>query len=421
MIQSLTQVTQIRLINLRWLSVAAMVMAALASPNILGSTELMPRLLAFATVVGCVNICLLVAATIFRANSEGIPLFSPLVQLTCDLAVWAVYVYLSGGATNPLISVFLPLVAIGAIVLSHVQAWVLGAEAILAYSFLWRFHQPLVIFDSDRAAQLHLLGMWLVFVVSAIVVIWFILQMTHALRERDAALADAREQAIRNDWVVSVGSLAAGAAHQLSTPLGTLNLLVDDLLADESLPSCLRPDMLLMRKQIDVCKHALNGITAQGAMPRRPAGSGLSLDAWLRQAVESWQALNPSGNIAIELPAEYKTLEMSFQLPLERALGNLFDNALRAGALHIFLTGTLDERNLVISIRDDGCGIPESALAAFAAGAPVTTYAGMGIGLLLARAAVERHSGRLDVARIGATGTHARVVFPIPRDQGMDK
>lgn len=79
---------------------------------------------------------------------------------------------------------------------------------------LWFFHQPLAIADAYTATSLHIFGMyWLVFVVSDGVLVWFILQVTKAVRERDAALARAREQAIRNDWLVAMGSLAAGAAR----------------------------------------------------------------------------------------------------------------------------------------------------------------------------------------------------------------
>jgi two-component system sensor histidine kinase RegB len=194
-----------------------MAAAAMLSVGVLGTSDLMPRLLALAAVLGALNGCFHFAASLERNRGKDIALLSPFLQLSLDLIAWGIYIYFSGGTTNPLISVLLPLVAIGAIVLRQVQAWMLGGLAIMTYSVLSQEYEPLAITDVDMATHLHLVGMWIVFVVSAIVLTWFILQLTRALRERDVALAAAREQAIRNDWLVSIGSLAAEAAHELST------------------------------------------------------------------------------------------------------------------------------------------------------------------------------------------------------------
>ncbi|MFZ2266805.1 MAG: ATP-binding protein [Azonexus sp.] len=417
MLSSLTQITQVRLINLRWLSVLGMVAAALVSPNILGSSDLMPRLLAFATVIGSINVCLLVAATIYRSSADGLPMFSPLVQLTFDLAAWGSYIYLSGGATNPLISIFLPLAAIGAIVLSKAQAWFLGMAVIAAYSFLWRFYQPLAIGDAETATHLHLLGMWLVFVVSAVVLIWFILQMTQAIRERDAALGAAREQAIRNDWLISMGSLAAGAAHELSTPLATLNMLVDELREDDGLPAVLLPDLALMQRQLEVCKLALTRLTERAGHPRGAPESGVPAAGRLRNVLDAWLALNPTAALTTEIGAELDDYLAPFDLAIERAITNLLDNALHAGALHIALQARLVGRWLVLSIKDDGQGISAGALQAFSAGQPIISENGMGIGLLIARAAIEHRGGKLELGRPAGPGTEARISIPCHKTQ----
>lgn len=419
MLASLTQITQVRLIKLRWLSVLGMVAAALVSPNILGSGDLMPRLLAFATVIGSINLCLLVAATLYRGSADALPVFSPLVQLTFDLAAWGSYIYLSGGATNPLISIFLPLAAIGAIVLGKVQAWLLGLAVILAYSFLWRFYQPLAIADAETATHLHLLGMWLVFAVSAVVLIWFILQMMRAIRDRDAALGEAREQAIRNDWLISVGSLAAGAAHELSTPLATLNVLAEELLGDGDLPPALQPDLRLMQRQVEACKLALTRLTQRAGHPRGAPENGVPAAGWLRNVLAAWLALNPSASVATGIPDELDDYLLSFDLAIERAITNLLDNALRAGAVHIALLASLAGRALLVVVEDDGPGIPAAALQAFAAGLPIISEKGMGIGLLIARTAIEHRGGSLEIRRNDGPGSEARISIPCHRNEEL--
>lgn len=413
MITSLTQITQVRLIKLRWLSVFGMVAAALVSPKILGSGELMPRLLAFSTVVGSVNVCLLLAILLYRGSPDELPVFSPLVQLLFDLAAWGGYIFLSGGATNPLISVFLPLAAIGAIVLSPAQAWGLGLAAVLAYSFLWRFNQPLNIADAQLATHLHLLGMWLVFAVSAMVVIWFIGQMRKTVRERDAALALAREQAIRDDWLISMGSLAAGAAHELSTPLATLNVLVDELLLDAPVVAERHADLCLMLRQIEACKQALNQLTSRAGYPREASGvAGMPAATSLRTLLAAWLALHPAATVTMEFAGELEHLGYSPDIALDRAMTNLLDNASKAGATIISFCGGVEADWLVISIVDNGPGIAGTVLKSLAAGMPSVSESGMGIGLLLARAAIERQGGRLEICATPGLGTCARIFLP---------
>ena len=417
MINSLSQVTQARLINLRWLSVLAMLAAALISPNILGSSALMPRLLAFATLIAAINACLQLAMLFNRGGGEDFLMFSPLFQLSFDLASWGSYIYLSGGATNPLISVFLPLVAMGAIVLGKAQAWFLGIAAILSYTFLWRFYQPLAIEDAQTATRLHLLGMWLVFVVSAIVVIWFILQMTNAIHQRDSALAEAREQAIRNDWLISMGSLAASAAHELSTPLATMNILIDDWLENTALATTQRKDYMLMQCQIDTCKHALSHLTRRAGNPRSEQMEEVSAGTWLNTVLSGWSTLNPSASLVTGISPEFAARTLSMDVTLERAISNLLDNAAAASAKLITLTAEIEEQTLSIRIDDDGTGISAGALQSFNDGTPISSSTGMGIGLLLSRTAIERHGGKLALERLPAHGTRAQINLPLNDSQ----
>lgn len=413
MIVSLTQITQTRLLHLRWLSVLGMVAAAVASPNILGSPDAMPRLLAFATVIGCANVCLTVAAALYRNTADGLPMFSPLVQLSFDLMAWASYIYLSGGASNPLISVFLPIVAVGAIALRPVQAWVLAAGAIAAYSFLWNFHVPLSIVDAKTATRLHLLGMWAVFVVSAVVVVWFILQMTDAIRKRDAALAEAREQAIRDDWLISLGSLAAGAAHELSTPLGILNILSDELLEYGRLPPEASEDVCQMKRQIGVCKQALQQLTQQAGQPRGLALEKVNAVDWLQRILAAWESLNPRAEIRFEHSPDLLPCRLAAHGVLDRALGNLLDNAVKAGARHLRVAAGRDDDCLNLTIQDDGPGMPPEALNRFHRQQPADSVHGLGIGLLLTRATVERHGGALTLTPIENGGTLAQLSLPL--------
>ena len=97
------------------------------------------------------------------------------------------------------------------------------------------------------------MGMWLSFVISAIVIAYFVLQMRNALRDKEEQLAIAREQTIRDEKLISLGALAASTAHELGTPLATIQLLLADL--DENEIS--RQQIELLLDQVGRCKKAL--------------------------------------------------------------------------------------------------------------------------------------------------------------------
>lgn len=311
-----------------------------------------------------------------------------------------------------MISVFLPLVAIGAIVLAERQAWFLGVSAIVIYSFLWHVHVPLIITNSQTAVNLHLFGMWMVFALSVVVLLWFVLQMTRTVRRRDRAIVEAREQAMRDDLLISLGSQAAGAAHELSTPLATLNILADDLLDDGRLPSALVPDVRLMQEQIKRCKQTLSQLAARAGHVRGDQSETVSAAAWLHRNLATWQSLNPDTALEIAISRRLHARYLNPDFAIERAIANLLDNAVKATATGIQITAEEVGGYLDLTVADDGQGMSPAAVAAFNQQRPIASADGMGVGLLLGRAAVERRRGSLDYAPRDS-GTAARLRLPL--------
>jgi two-component system sensor histidine kinase RegB len=414
MIQSLKLVTNIRLIHLRWLSVAGMLVAALISQKLLDSSELVASLSLYALAVGMINASLMYSSYFLRDGKVKSLVLSPLAQLMLDLVLWSGYVYLSGGAANPLISVFLPLVAFGAILLTEKQAWTVGLLSIVTYSLLWKFHIPLPMADNMDHAHMHdatsqhLLGMWVVFVVSALVLVWFVSRMGQAIRERDAALAQAKEKALRSDWIFSMSSLAASAAHEMSTPLATLHILLDDMLENAGhLSQQMKDDVLLMQKQVDICKSALSQLTRRAGQPRNAPLTGIQATTWLQALVDGWSTLHPAVSVQLQIAQDFEVGRLGADITLERALTNLLDNAMNAGATQVAIGARQSAGEMILTIDDNGNGISEAALEAFRLWQPVESASGMGIGLMLCRSTVEQLGGALELEQQGAGGTRA--------------
>jgi two-component system sensor histidine kinase RegB len=330
-------------------------------------------------------------------------------QLLTDIVALAVLMFLSGGAANPLISLLLPPVAIAALALSARLVVLVAACAVGAYSLLNVFSLPLPIGDAERAARLHLAGMWVTFVLSAAMLAWFVVRMKTSIRERDAELAAVREKALRDERVVALGALAAGAAHELSTPLATMAVIAGEMERDTTLPAAAREDIAMLHRQVNACKQIISGLAERAGAERLDSATAVHAERWLTEVFGRWRELRPRVNAELLLHGVSSRLTFVVDGTIEQGLLNLFNNAANAGTA-VRVTAGCDATDLTIEVRDDGPGFPPQVIEQ-AGRAPFPVHSGgSGIGLLLAHAAVARLGGQLTLHN--DNGGVARVRLP---------
>lgn len=394
-----------RLITLRWWLLAGEVVAIAAVPPLLDIP--LPRVPML--VVVALQILANGLAARRQAGRGGVGETQLFVQLVTDIVALAVLMFLSGGAANPLISFLLPPVAFAALALPAPRVAVVAALAVLAYSLLNIFFIPLPIADAGRAARLHLAGMWFTFVLSVAMLAWFVVRMTASIRERDAQLAEIREKALRDERVVALGSLAAGAAHELSTPLATMAVLTGELEREKGLPEAVRADLGVLRKQVTACKEIISGLAERAGAERLDSAAAVHVDQWLAAVFGRWRDLRPRVVADLEVTPMPTAVTVVADATLEQGLLNLFNNAADAGS-KVRVTANFDGANVMIEVRDDGPGFGSQVLAR-AGRAPFPVHAGgSGIGLFLAHAAIARLGGQLTLRNEG--GGVATVSLP---------
>ncbi len=403
----------LRLSQLRWLSVATMAgVAGIAFP-LLAPEHAVEPLLAVVLLLAAVNLALLaVAGSLLAGVLAGRR--GAFAQLLVDLCAWGVFLYFGGGVTNPATVLLLPLVAVGAAILPARLAWALAALAVAEYSLLWRFHLPVNLADDDAAMRWHLAGMWLGFAVSALTVVWFVSRLNVEIARRDHALARAREAQARDAYVVGLGKLAAGAAHRLGTPLGTLRILVDELDRRADMPADCREDLALMREQVEHCKAILGGLSREAGQQRAEGGGVVAAGDWLDAVVERWRSLRPHARAALTIDADARAVGIVADASLGEALHNLIDNAANACIAAgredapVEVTAMLAAEGLVVEVADRGAGIAPQVLEVVRRGPLQERPAGMGVGLFLAHAAIEHHGGALTFRPRPGGGTIVR-------------
>ncbi len=400
-----------RLLALRGISLlVALAMALLAQPLF----HILPNLTVLLTICGLW--ALFGAATWLRtAQSHPVRRYELLLHLATDLVLLTAFLAFCGGTANPLTALYLMPVAAAAALLPFAFAWATAAAAIVAYALLWVIAVPITVEDMDAAMQMHLAGMWLTFGLSAVLLVGIVARMSAALREREQRLAAAREHSLRDERIVALGSLAAGAAHQLGTPLNIATLLADEIAASATAGSEVASDAQELRVQIDRCREIVKCLLAEADMAQ--TGEAVTVSAWIAALVTKFRHLRGDCNPVIDIRGGLGDHFLHPETTLTQSLTDLLDNAADAspGNVSLILESN-DGVNLLITVRDAGNGFSSAALAHIGREPWSDKPHGMGLGLYLARATAERLDGTLECRNTNTSGdgSGAEVVLRLP-------
>lgn len=349
-----------------------------------------------------------------------------LAQLLLDVFGWTVLMYFSGGANNPFVSYYIVPLVISAAVLPWRYTWLVAGASLLAYSGLLYYYQPFPLFTPhaqmghSASANVHILGMWFNFLFSAGLITYFVVRMASMLRYQEARSVARREERLRDEQIMAVASLAAGTAHELGTPLSTMTVLVEEMLQDDTLGEQARGDCELLQQQLRQCKSTLTELTRTAEINSAGVGQRVSLAGFVDNTLQRWAVRRPG--LCYELNAEQAGPgpDIDCDSTLGQALENLLNNAADTGSNKVAVSYTWDQREARIAIRDWGPGIAMEVLEDM--GKPVirASRAGLGIGLLLSHATVERFGGHIELHNASDGGTLATLVLPLLASEPHD-
>ena len=346
------------------------------------------------------------------------------IQLLLDVTLLTSLVYFSGGAANPLISLYIVFVAISAAVLPWRITWLLAGITIAAYSYLLFFyqssdsgvdhsaHQMNSGGEQDGLFGLHILGMWLTFLVSTSLIAFFVSRMAEAIRIQDAKLADHRERVLQDEQLLAVATQAAGTAHELGTPLSTIAVVVNELrdTAHEQINvDAIKGDLALLDEQVQLCKSALQKMVTEA---ENEAESLQGAQTFFNQALERWQLMRPEAVFTTEMQLSSDVL-IKCGLALRQAVINLLNNAADANPDDINISLAVEADEIVLRIRDYGAGFTPEVLAHFGQPFISSKPGGLGLGLYLSNATAMRYGGRIELVNMEEGGALTELFLPI--------
>ena len=368
-------------------------------------------------------------------------------QISVDVFAIAALLYLTGGASNPITWVFLLPLIITAIMLPQAYAWYMVILTTSLYTMLIAFNIPLpsiephmpepVALRSDMEHylmmqhahvmndksyfSLHMFGMWFGFVFSAGLVAFFVVELARTLRIQERSLAEARENALRDERVIALGTLAASAAHDMGTPLGTIAIVAHEL--EQEYPSHRYPDLyqktLIMQQQINRCKEALSVMSASAGEMRAESGGVILLTDYIDDVIKQWRTHKPGAKLNFFIDPNVSSEALNAKIIAERTLThsliNILNNAAEASPpeLGIEFHARWDMQTITIKIRDFGTGFP-AEITEFAGKQPVVSKKrGLGVGLFLTYSTINRLGGKINLFNSDSGGACVEITLPL--------
>lgn len=404
------------LVRLRWVAAAGQTAAVLVAAHGFGASLPTAPLLGLVALAAVSN-----AGLTWWLRQRG-PGSARLLAaaLMLDTALLTAMLWLAGGASNPFTVFYLVHVVLAALLLD--ARWTIALAAFSSLGFGALFFAPVDhshhMMHGDFSS--HLQGMWISYTLAAGFIGYFVWRLARALEDRERQIDALRRTAARSERLASLSALAAGAAHELGSPLGTIAVAARELERACDAPldaAAVREDATLLRGQAERCRLILDRLAARAGESAGEA-PGEATTGELAAEVRSELGRSRAERLAVDDACG--GVVRAPRRALVQALVNLVQNAFDAvepqgadGRVSLRIEGGAGGVTWIV--RDNGPGVAPVDLERL--GEPFFTTKppgrGMGLGLYLAGSFAERLGGHLELTSTPAQGTTAALHLPL--------
>lgn len=353
------------------------------------------------------------------------------VVMAVDLLILTLLLYYCGGPSNPFSIFYLVNLCLAGVILSSQWAWGLEFLAVICFFYLLFDHVPLSILETETlqptlrkggtltTAQA---GLFVAFDTCSLVIVYFTTMVTGRLRDREQELRRVEQERARGEKLEALGTLAAGAAHELASPLSTIAIIATELSREAEqadAPEMIREDIRLIRSEVDRCRKILDQMSADAGHASWEQTEHLLIEELYDEIQDGLKQIE---RVDFVIEESAKNIEMMAPARLlAQALRGLIKNGLEATPLEKHVSCRARSANTgkgkfscELVIEDQGEGISEEILQRI--GEPFFTTKpvgrGMGLGFFLARSVVERLNGSLNLKSHENVGTQVTIRLP---------
>jgi two-component system sensor histidine kinase RegB len=321
-------------------------------------------------------------------------------------------------------------VTISATTLSLTSTALLLAQAFIYVTLLAWFHMPLPWRpgETPELPSLYVTGHWIALLLGLGFLAAYAWRVSQESRRMSAALSATQLVLARAQRLSALDGLAAAAAHELGTPLGTISLVSKELLRGGVSEAEMKEDLALLNSQAERCKDILSRLS------KRPDGtdviySRLPLHALLDEVVAPHRDMDVHFHIEVQADDEEAAEPEIWRRPeMLYGLGNFIENAADFARDEVHVAAHYGKNHVTVSITDDGPGFAPDVLEKL--GEPYVTtrprrkrasndleggHEGMGLGFFIGKTLLERTGASVEIGNRQDGKVGARLAMRWPR------
>jgi two-component system sensor histidine kinase RegB len=399
------------LIWIRWIAVAGQAVTLLIVHLALGFTLPLEIALGVVATSALINF----ANQMQRTGSLRLGDRDAMTYLAYDVVQLGALLYLTGGLQNPFALLVLAPVTVGATILSRRSVMMLCALAVGVATLLAIWHLPLP-WDEDQLEfpPLYVLAVWLALTLSTLFIAAYSWSVTEEGRRISDAYAAAQLALAREQRISAVGALAAAAAHELGSPLGTIAVIAKELARDLPADGPMAEDARLLLSETARCRTILQELAQKREADGGTPYDRLPLSALVEAAGEPYRVPHALLTLKVEGNPEDQPL-VARSPEIMHGLGNLVQNAVQFAIAEVVVRTQWDQQWVTVTVIDDGPGFPTQVLSRL--GEPYLSGRDedaehMGLGIFIAETLLRRTGAKLHFANGAEGGAVVRVRWP---------
>ncbi|MEE2643263.1 MAG: ATP-binding protein [Planctomycetota bacterium] len=353
--------------------------------------------------------------------------------MTLDQLSLTSLLYWTGGPTNPFCFFFFVNLSLSAFVLTGAWPWSLNVLSVLCFFLLLYTHVPVASLEVGKAFEpirssgrtsLPQLGTLMAFATCSAVIVYFVTRLTSENRKQAEGLRKAEAREAQTEKLQALGTLAAGAAHELSTPLSTISVVINEveqLLLSESASSEIREDVVLIQDELDRCRGILTKMSAEAGQTAGELTRAMSVGMLADYVIAElpirlkYELVLSEADAAEELVVPPKGIAIAIGGIIKNAFDAQIGSAEESIRITIGVSQRSRKRELVWQVQDQGEGMTPDVLKRVREPFFTTKEPGqgMGLGVFLAHSTIERLGGSLKFDSEPGVGTTATIYLPM--------